>query len=141
MIQALTILHMIISVLLIVVVLLQFGRGAEAGFFSDTSSQGVFSGPGPANILTRVTTFLAVVFLGLALVLANLRGKYRNVSIFDDEVPQVLKTTPGETAPTDPSTQAIGEDLQKSVPPTPSKAIKKTSPKSAPGKPPKSSSK
>ena len=144
MIQALTILHVIISILLVVVVLLQFGRGAEAGFFSDTSAQGVFAGPGPANILTRVTTFLAVVFLGLALVLANLRGKYRNVSIFDDEVPQVLKTTPGETAPTDTSTQAtqdIREDLQKSVPSTPSKAIKKTSPKSAPGKAPKSSSK
>ena len=123
MIQTLTILHMIISVLLVVTVLLQFGRGAEAGFFSDTSSQGVFAGPGPANILTRVTTVLAIGFLGLALVLANLRGKYRDASIFDDETPQVLKTAPGETAPTDPSFK----DTQVGSPPP--KAPSKTSPK------------
>ena len=100
MIMTLTVIHMIISVLLIVIVLLQFGRGAEAGFFSDTSSQGVFAGPGPANILTRMTTFLAVIFLALALYLAHLRGRYQGTSVFDDEVPQVLETkTPLGDAP------------------------------------------
>ncbi len=86
MINALTIVHVIVSVLLIIVILLQFGRGAEAGFFSDTSAQGVFSGPGPANLLTKITTFLAILFLGLAIVLANLRGHNRDKSIFDENM-------------------------------------------------------
>ena len=115
MIQALTILHMIISVLLIIAVLLQFGRGAEAGFFSDTSSQGVFAGPGPANILTKLTTFLAILFLGLALVLANLRGKDRAASVFDDEVPQVLETTPQTTPGKD---KTIDGSKKQSAPPS-----------------------
>ena len=97
-IQALTIVHMIVSVLLIAVVLVQFGRGAEAGFFSDTSSQGVFSGPGPANMLTRLTTVLAILFLGLALFLANIRGRYRDASVFDQDIPRTtLGTTPETT--------------------------------------------
>ncbi|MCY4643704.1 MAG: preprotein translocase subunit SecG [Bacteriovoracales bacterium] len=83
--MALTITHVVVSILLIIVVLLQFGRGAEAGFFSDTSSQGVFAGPGPGNLLGRATTFLSVIFLALALLLANLRGKGRGASLFDDE--------------------------------------------------------
>ena len=92
MITTLTIVHVIVSILLIIVVLLQFGRGAEAGFFSDAGSQGVFAGPGQDNILTKITTFLAILFLGLALVLANLRGKQRESSVFDNEVPQAIST-------------------------------------------------
>ena len=90
MIQVLTILHVVISVFLVVLILLQFGRGAEAGFFSDTSSQGVFAGPGPTNILVRATTFLAILFLALALYLAHLRGNYQRSSVFDKGVPQAL---------------------------------------------------
>ena len=110
MIQALTITHMIVSVLLVVIVLLQFGRGAEAGFFSSTDSQGVFAGPGPANILTRVTSFLAILFLGLALYLAHLRGSQRASSVFDQETPQALETEQ-TTTPQVPAPQ------QKTAPP------------------------
>ena len=85
---------MIISVLLVVVVLLQFGKGAEAGFFSATSSQGVFAGSGRGNFLTRLTAFLAVIFLGLALYLAHLRGETRNKSVFDKEAPSIMETAP-----------------------------------------------
>ena len=107
-IQALTIVHMIISVLLIAVVLVQFGRGAEAGFFSDTSSQGVFAGPGPANMLTRLTTVLAILFLGLALFLANIRGRYRDASVFDQDIPRTTLGTTPETTQDDASTLPQG---------------------------------
>lgn len=85
MILTLTIVHVIVSILLIITVLLQFGKGAEAGFFSNTDSQGVFAGPGQSNLLSKTTTFLAIVFLVLAVVLANLRGQTRDTSVFDSE--------------------------------------------------------
>lgn len=120
MVEFLTIVHMAISVLLVVVVLLQFGRGAEAGFFSDTSSQGVFSGPGQGNILTRLTAFLAVVFLGLALYLAHLRGVTRTSSVFDQEVPSsVMETTPEATEPAPKSTNPYEAPPQKKPEPKP----------------------
>lgn len=96
MLLTLTIVHVIVSILLIITVLLQFGRGAEAGFFSSTDSQGVFAGPSQSNLLSKSTTFLAIVFLGLALVLANLRGQQRDSSVFDSEevIAQPLGTQP-----------------------------------------------
>ncbi len=98
MILTLTIVHVIVSVLLIITVLLQFGKGAEAGFFSSTDSQGVFAGPSQGNILSKSTTFLAVVFLVLAVVLANLRGQTRDSSVFDDEeIAQPLGAEPMNT--------------------------------------------
>lgn len=97
MITTLTVVHVIVSILLIVTVLLQFGRGAEAGFFSSTDSQGVFAGPGPSNILTKATTLLAIIFLVLAVVLANLRGQNRDSSVFDNDI--VETATPLNAAP------------------------------------------
>lgn len=118
MIDVLTIVHVIVSVLLILLVLLQFGRGAEAGFFSDTSSSGVFTGPSKDNILVKITTVLAILFLGLAVVLANLRGKEANQSVFDNQpIPttglekQTTEAAPAsvikqdESAPTTTTTQ------------------------------------
>ena len=116
-IQALTIVHMIVSVILIAVVLVQFGRGAEAGFFSDTSSQGVFSGPGPANMLTRLTTVLAILFLGLALFLANIRGRYRDASVFDQDIPSTtLETTQDASALPPGGGKPSGADSQQAAP-------------------------
>ena len=131
MIQALTVIHMIVSILLVIIVLLQFGRGAEAGFFSDTSSQGVFAGPGPANVLTRLTAFLAVLFLGLALYLAHLRGRYRGSSVFDSELPSTSLETPAppapEASPSAPTVPQPGSGAQKAAPenrPSPSRSGK-----------------
>ena len=49
MITTLTVVHAVISALLILFVLLHFGKGAEAGLFTDTSSSSIL--PQKGNVL------------------------------------------------------------------------------------------
>lgn len=83
----LMILHAAISFLLVVMVLLQFGKGAEAGLISGTGSDQVFSGATKGNILTHITTVLAVFFIASSIMLAKLQSTGSSTSIMDDEAP------------------------------------------------------
>ena len=58
-----TILHIIICLILILVVLLQAGKGASMGAVFGGSSQTVFGSSGPGGFLSRMTTAVAVVFM------------------------------------------------------------------------------
>jgi preprotein translocase subunit SecG len=86
MITALTIIHGIISVLLVVLVLLQFGKGAEAGLMMDSGASSIL--PQKGNVMTKITAVMATLFLGLALFLAILRSHISKESIFDSKAPQ-----------------------------------------------------
>jgi preprotein translocase subunit SecG len=58
------VLHVIVSLFLIGVVLLQQGRSADlAGAFGGQGSQTAFGPRAAANVLTRLTTWSAVIFL------------------------------------------------------------------------------
>lgn len=75
----LVIIHIIVSVFLIGVVLLQRGKGADMGAsFGSTSSQTVFGSRGPGNFLSKLTTIAAVIFIltsfSLAFVGSNKGG-------------------------------------------------------------------
>jgi preprotein translocase subunit SecG len=64
MLHALMIFQAVVSILLIILVLLQFGKGAEAGLLSGGgASDAAFSTAQKGNILTKITTVLAVIFL------------------------------------------------------------------------------
>jgi protein translocase SecG subunit len=63
MILAITIIHVIVSVGLILVVLLQTGKGAEVGAVFGGSSSTIFGSSGAGNFLTRLTTGMAIVFM------------------------------------------------------------------------------
>ena len=64
---------MVVAVALIGFILIQHGKGADAGAaFGSGSSATVFGSQGAGNFLTRVTTVLAVIFLGNSLLLAYL---------------------------------------------------------------------
>ena len=59
-----TILHIFVCVFLILVVLLQAGKGGGMGMaFSGGSSNTVFGGSGAGNFLTRLTAITAIVFM------------------------------------------------------------------------------
>jgi preprotein translocase subunit SecG len=63
--------HLIIAFLLIVLVLIQHGKGADAGAnFGGGSSQSVFGSGGSATFLSRMTAVVATVFFITSLVLA-----------------------------------------------------------------------
>jgi preprotein translocase subunit SecG len=64
MIILLVILHVVVCLFLIGVVLLQQGKSADlAGAFGGQGSQTAFGPRGAANLLTRLTTWSAIVFM------------------------------------------------------------------------------
>lgn len=82
------ILQLIVSVLLIILVLLQFGKGAEAGLISGGgASDAVFTGTQQGNILSKATIVLSVLFLVGSINLARLQSKKVQTSIMDSEKP------------------------------------------------------
>ena len=67
----LTALVVISALLMVGVILLQQGKGAELGAaFGRGAQGGLFGSTGSANFLTRTTKWLAVAFLGSALTLS-----------------------------------------------------------------------
>jgi preprotein translocase subunit SecG len=73
---ALTILHVLVSLFLIGVVLLQSGKGAEMGAsFGSSGSQSVFGAGGGTSFLSKLTTSAAVIFMLTSLTLAYLSGQ------------------------------------------------------------------
>jgi preprotein translocase subunit SecG len=76
MVALLVVLHVIVSLFLIGVVLLQQGKSADlAAAFGGQGSQTAFGPRGAANLLTRLTTWSAVVFMltsiGLTIMLSR----------------------------------------------------------------------
>ena len=75
----LVILHVLVCLFLIGVVLLQQGKSADlAGAFGGQGSQTAFGPRGASNLLTRLTTWSAIVFMltsiGLTVALARSSG-------------------------------------------------------------------
>ena len=84
---ALMVLQAIISVLLIIVVLLQFGKGAEAGLMTAAGSESIMSSSTRGNVMTKITAILAILFLGNSILLARLQDSKFQKSILDSEAP------------------------------------------------------
>ena len=71
--------HVIVCLFLIGVVLLQQGRSADlAGAFGGQGSQTAFGPRAAANVLTRLTTWSAVIFMitSLSLTVLYMRGNH-----------------------------------------------------------------
>ena len=62
--------HVSVCIALIMIVLLQRGKGADMGAAFGGSSQTLFGSPGAAGFLTKITTMAAIVFMVTSLVLA-----------------------------------------------------------------------
>ena len=58
-----TIIHVAVCIVLILVVLLQAGKGANMGAVFGGSSQTIFGSSGPGTFLGKMTTIVAIVFM------------------------------------------------------------------------------
>jgi preprotein translocase subunit SecG len=68
---AIIVVHVLVSLALVALVLLQQGKGAEAGAsFGGGASQTVFGSQGSASFLTKSTKWLAIIFFGTSIGLA-----------------------------------------------------------------------
>ena len=104
-IQILTTLHVLLTIALIALILLQRGKGADIGAaFGSGASSTVFGSQGSASFLTRTTAVLATAFFLMSLTLAYLSGQ---------RVEQ-QSVTEFEVAP--PVTEPLPIDLPQDVP-------------------------
>jgi preprotein translocase subunit SecG len=80
---AITIVHVLACVFLVLVVLLQTGKGADMGAVFGGSSSTVFGSTGAGNFLTRLTTATAIVFMLSSISLTYLSARARTATVFD----------------------------------------------------------
>jgi len=104
---ALTILHILVSIFMIAVVLLQSGKGAEMGAsFGSSGSQSVFGAGGGTTFLSKMTTAAAIIFMLTSLTLAYLSGLPSSSSIMSGKGKTATEKAPAQvpqqTAPTTP---------------------------------------
>ncbi len=102
----LLIIHLFVTLALIGVVLIQRSEGGGLGIGSSQGMGSFMSGRGTANLLTRTTAILAVIFMGLSMALAMLnRGTSGSTtrSILDTAPPAATTEPPPPPAPSGPS--------------------------------------
>ncbi len=89
------IIHIIASIVMIVSVLLQVGKGASMGSaFGGSSSQTLFGSSGPATFLGKITAVCAGIFMLTSLYLTFLSTKERTSSIMSDVSVETGKESP-----------------------------------------------
>ncbi len=94
----LTILHILVSIILVGVVLLQSGKGASMGAaFGGGSSQTLFGSRGAADILSKITTAAAIIFMLTSLILAVISAKKSGSIVLEDRTPK--QEMPAEKVP------------------------------------------
>ena len=84
--------HYLICFFLIIVILLQAGKGADIGAVFGGASQTMFGSRGPTTFLNKATVFVAIGFLATSIWLAHL-AKARSGTTVLDKAP-ITETAP-----------------------------------------------
>jgi len=114
----LVILHVMVAIALILIVLLQAGKGAGIGAAFGGASQTVFGPRGPGSFLGKLTTAAAGIFMVTSLVLAVFSSQPGG---------SVVLTAPTPRPPASP-TERPSEQAAPSVPDTPERSGSAESP-------------
>jgi preprotein translocase subunit SecG len=118
--------HIVASLVLILVVLLQSGKAGDlAATFGSTGSQTAFGARGAATVLTRATTVCAVIFMVTSLTLAIMFTKDSGGTVLEGmslpeeipvESPIDLSTAPAEEPSSEEPGSVLPSDEQPSEP-------------------------
>jgi len=106
------IVHLLIALGLILIVLLQGGKGADIGAaFGGGSSQTVFGGRGAATFLSKLTSAFAVLFMVTSIALTLLASHRGTASVISEEpparsAPAGAPATPATSTPVTPAPSA-----------------------------------
>ncbi len=124
--QILLVIQILVALALIGLILLQQGRGADAGAaFGSGSSGSLFGSRGPATFMAKLTALLAALFfmnsVGLAVITTQTVDRQSVVERYQDEVPDPGVQTGGRS---DVPTGMAGEsaDPESDVPSSPDAA-------------------
>ena len=94
MLTIITVIHVLVCFALILIVLLQAGKGAEMGAAFGGASQTLFGSAGAMGFLSKLTTVAAVVFMITSLLLTFSSSRRAST---------VIKEKPAESIPATPS--------------------------------------
>jgi preprotein translocase subunit SecG len=113
--------HVIVCVALIMIVLLQTGKGADMGAaFGGGSSQSLFGSTGASTFLSKATTVAAIVFMITSLALAYMSSNRTGKSIMTNTAAPVSAPATSETktdaAQNTPKTAAPSQQQPESAP-------------------------
>ena len=107
---ALSFLHILIASGLILIVLLQSGKGADIGAaFGGGSSQTVFGGRGAATFLSKATTVLAILFMVMSIALTLLASQRGGTTVVPADRPTPASSAPAAPASPAPAAPAPGK--------------------------------
>ncbi len=96
--QVLVVVYLIVALCLIGLVLIQQGKGADMGAsFGAGSSATIFGSSGSGNFLTKATTWLAIAFFAISLVLGNLTAnRVKSTDEWNDLAAPAAQSIPGD---------------------------------------------
>ncbi|MDR2140534.1 MAG: preprotein translocase subunit SecG [Deltaproteobacteria bacterium] len=111
--SAITLIHILVAIILIISVLLQAGKNSGMGAAFGGSSGSVFGSRGPATIISRVTSVSAIIFMATSMSLSlSSRVGMGEKSVLDS----VVTEESGSPAPVEATSPP---NLPAPVPPTP----------------------
>jgi len=117
----LIIIHVIVCLALILIVLLQTGKGADIGAaFGGGSSNTLFGSGGASTFLSKATAGAAIVFMLTSLTLAYISSHRPTTSVVMDRPPAAAETKVPEASPAAGAAPAAGATEAK--PETPAKS-------------------
>jgi len=112
-------LHVLVCFILILVVLLQSGKGADlAGALGGGATQTAFGSRGPASFLSRMTTVAAIVFMLTSIALSGMGRRSSGSSVLDGTaapaapVKQAPVQQPQTPAPTPDQIKKIQQEIE-----------------------------
>lgn len=117
MITFLLVIHGLITLALVAVILLQRSEGGALGIGGGGGGAGgLMTARGAANLLTRSTTILAILFIGMSILLAVLAAGTNKARVIDTGAATSAPTTSPATAPPAPSAPAQSTPAPAGVP-------------------------
>lgn len=124
----LIIVHVLVCIFLIGIVLLQHGKGADIGATFGGSSQSLLGSEGAVPLLNKITTMMAIVFMGTSVSLAYLSAHKSTSTVMGDlatkPIAPVVETVPAVSEPvTVPMPETTGAETQPIIVPVESEKV------------------
>ena len=119
-------LHIFLCIALVVLVLLQQGKGASAGAVLGGSSNTLFGASGANTVLTKVTTGFAIAFMFTSVVLVKLYGGHAVArttesnplqgSVMNERVAAPAAAAPAQGSDAAPAQDAVSTEAANAAP-------------------------
>jgi preprotein translocase subunit SecG len=106
-------LHIITCLSLVIVVLIQRGKGADMGaMLGGGGSQTVFGARGAGSFLTHLTTGAAILFMVTSLTLSYVATQDSRSTIFEEEPVSEAQAAPGALEEADDANAGLLEEIE-----------------------------